>query len=158
MLEEQNWYPLQSSKLQVTYLFTETCSLAAWCSTILSFQPGMDATLLISMCVCVGGGGGGVTAPPVVCKCRLQWSVSPVAFQCGAVSTNFFQWCSSVPCCIRWVAQLHPSVPWVNQWHSSGIPVYTGPARVHWLRVKVTLPCQYCSQAQVKALNADDLR
>ena len=24
--------------------------------------------------------------------------VSPVAFQCGAVFTKFFQWCSSVPC------------------------------------------------------------
>ena len=49
--------------------------------------------------------------------------VSPVAFQCRAVSTKFFQWCSSVH--------------WVNQWHSSGIAVYTGPASVHWLRVRV---------------------
>ena len=45
-----------------------------------------------------------------------------MAFQCGAVSTKFFQW--------------YPSVHWVNQWHSSGIPVYTGPASVHWLRVR----------------------
>ena len=50
-------------------------------------------------------------------------SVSPVAFQCGAVSTKFFQWCYSVH--------------WVNQWHCSGIPVYTGPTSVHWLRVRV---------------------
>ena len=25
---------------------------------------------------------------------------------------------------------------WVNQWHSSGIPVYTGWSSVHWLRVR----------------------
>ena len=74
--------------------------------------------------------------------------VSPVASQCGAVSTKFIQWHSSVglfqlsfssgvpvyPASIRWVAQWYPSVLWVNQWHSSGIPVYTGPPSVHWLR------------------------
>ena len=37
---------------------------------------------------------------------------------------------------IRWVAQWCPSVHWVKQWHSSGIPVYTGPASVHWRRVR----------------------
>ena len=52
-----------------------------------------------------------------------------MAFQCGAVSTKLFQWYSSVH--------------WVNQWHSSGIPVYTGPASVHWLRVRaITMKVQ----------------
>ena len=40
------------------------------------------------------------------------------------------------PASIRWVAQWYPSVHWVIQWHSSGIPVYTGPASVHWPRVR----------------------
>ena len=60
--EEQNWYALESSKLQVKAEFTETCQLPAWCPAILSFQGGMDATLLNYMClfcvcVCVWGGG-----------------------------------------------------------------------------------------------------
>ena len=42
---EQDWYPLQSSKLQVKAEYTETCPLAYWCSAILSFQTRMDATL-----------------------------------------------------------------------------------------------------------------
>ena len=68
----------------------------------------------------------------VGCKSR----VSPVASQCGADSTKFLQWHSSVglfqlsfcsgapvyPTSISWVAQWYPSVHWVNQWHSS----------VHW--------------------------
>ena len=94
-----------------------------------------------------------VTVPPVVFQCRLaaKVRVSPVAFLCGAVSTKFLQGHSSVglfqlsfssgapvyPASIRWVAQLYPSVHWVNQWHPSGIPVYTGPACIHWLRVRV---------------------
>ena len=41
----QNWYPLQSSKLQVKAEYTETGQLAYWCPTILSFQTGMGATL-----------------------------------------------------------------------------------------------------------------
>ena len=89
----------------------------------------------------------------MVFQCRLQklellqW----VASQCGADSTKFLQWHSSVglfqlsfssgvpvyPASIRWVAQWYPSVHWVNQWHSSGIRVYTGPASVHWLRVRL---------------------
>ena len=36
---------LQSSKLQVKAEYTETCALAYWCPTILSFQTAMDATL-----------------------------------------------------------------------------------------------------------------
>ena len=97
---------------------------------------------------------GGCDSPPAVFQCRLQkldflqWhpnvgqfqlnfsivfpvqvkivKVSPVAFQRGAVSNKFFQWCSSIH--------------WVNQWHSSGIRVYTGPASVHWLSI---LDCKY---------------
>ena len=74
-----------------------------------------------------------------------------MASQCGADSTKFLQWQFSVglfqlsfssgvpvyPASIRWVAQWYPSVHWVHQWHSSGILVYTGPASVHWLRVRV---------------------
>ena len=73
-----------------------------------------------------------------------------MASQCGPDSTKFLQWHSSVgpfqlsfssgvpvyPASIRWVAQWYPSVHWVIQWHSSGISVYTGPASVHWLRVR----------------------
>ena len=51
--EEQNWYPLQSSELQVKAEFTETCPLAACCPAILSFQTGMDATLFTYMCLSV---------------------------------------------------------------------------------------------------------
>ena len=74
-----------------------------------------------------------------------------MASQCGADSTKFLQWHSSVglfqlsfssgvpvyPASIRWVVQRYSSLHWVNQWHSSGITVYTGPANVHWLRVRV---------------------
>ena len=76
-----------------------------------------------------------------------------MASQCGADSTKFLQWHSSVglfqlsfssgvpvyPASIRWVAQWYSSVHWVNQWNSSGIPVYTGPASVHWLRVRIVI-------------------
>ena len=50
-----NWYPLQNSKLQAKAEFTETCPLADWCPAILSFQTGMDATLLNYMCLGVCG-------------------------------------------------------------------------------------------------------
>ena len=45
VLKEQNWYPLQGSKLHVKAEYTETYPLAYWCPAILSFQTGMDATL-----------------------------------------------------------------------------------------------------------------
>ena len=45
MCWEQNWYPLQSSKLHVKAEYTETCPLDYWCPAILSFQTSMDATL-----------------------------------------------------------------------------------------------------------------
>ena len=71
----------------------------------------------------------------------LWWCCNSQSFSSGipvwAVSTKFFKWCSSVPRCIRWVAQWYHSVHWVSQWHSSEIPIYTGPASVHWLRVRV---------------------
>ena len=101
-----------------------------------------------------------------VCVCgplrSLQWcfsvgckvKVCPVESQCGAVSTKFIKWHSSVglfqlsfssgvpvyPASIRSAAQPYPSVHWVNQWHSNGIPVYTGPTSVHWLRVRKVYP------------------
>ena len=72
-----------------------------------------------------------------------------MASQCGAVSTKFLQWHSSVglfqlsfssgvpvyPTSNRWVAQWYPSVHWVNQWHSS----------VHWT--------SQCTLAQGKFVN-----
>ena len=78
-------------------------------------------------------------------------TVPPVVFQCRLQNLEFLQWHSSVglfqlsfssgvpvyPASIWLVAQWYPSVHWVNQWHSNSIPVYTGPASVHWLRVRV---------------------
>ena len=62
------------------------------------------------MCLCVWS----VLSPQVVFRCRgcsELVRVFPVAFLCGAVSTKYFQWCSSVPCNILWVvAQWYPSV------------------------------------------------
>ena len=53
--QEQNWYPLQSSKLQVKAEFTETCPLVRWCPAILLFQTGVNPTLLNYKCrACVG--------------------------------------------------------------------------------------------------------
>ena len=69
----------ESSKPQVKAEFTETCPLADWCPAILSFQTGMNATLLNYMCLCVGA----VTVPPVVLQCRLQ-------------KLDFLQWHPSV--------------------------------------------------------------
>ena len=63
------WFPLQSSKLQVKPEFTETCPLADWCPDILSFQTGKDANLLNYMCRS---------------ECRLLQPSS--------------EWCSSVGC------------------------------------------------------------
>ena len=68
MFEKQNWYTLQSSKLQVKFEFKELYPLAAWCLTILSFQTDMDATLLNYMCL----GVCGLLVPPVMFQCRLQ--------------------------------------------------------------------------------------
>ena len=72
-----------SSKLQVKAEFMETCSLADWCPTILSFQTGMDDTLLnyMYLCVCVYVCKG-VAVHPVVFQFRLQkWHPSVGQFQ-----------------------------------------------------------------------------
>ena len=137
MCQGQNWYPLQSSKLQLKAEFTETCPLADWYLVISDWHRCYSAKLYVP------GRVWAVTVPPVVFQYRLQkLRVSPVAPHCGAASTKFLQWHSSVglfqlsfssgvlvyPASIRWVAQWYPSVHWVNQWHSSGIPVYTGSA------------------------------
>ena len=139
---------MQSSKLQVKAEFTETCPLACWRPTILSFQNWHECC---SAWLYVPGRVWAVTVPPVVSQCRLQkleflqWHSSVGHFQ-----TKILQWHSSVglfqisfssgvpvhPASIRRVAQWYPRVHWVNQWHSSGIPMYTGPASVHWLRVQ----------------------
>ena len=73
--------------------FTETCPLANWCPAILSFQTGMDAILLYYRCLSVCGLLQSPSSVPVK---AAKVSVSPVASQCGAVSTTFAQWCSSV--------------------------------------------------------------
>ena len=73
--------------------------------------------------------------------------VSPVASQCGADSTKFLQWHSSVglfqkvfpvvfQCTLQVLAGSPNGIP-VYTGSTSGIPVYTGPASVHWLRVRV---------------------
>ena len=69
----------------------------------------------------------------------LQWcssvcckEVSPVASQCGADSTKFLQWHSSVG---LFQLSFSSGVP-VYTGSTSGNPVYTGPASVHWLRVR----------------------
>ena len=45
---------------------------------------------------------------------------------------------------------MYPAIiRWVAQWHSSGPPVYTGPASVHWLRVRaVAFQCTLGSRFQ----------
>ena len=71
-----------------------------------------------------------VTVLPVVFQCGLQYSEFLQWHSSGAVSSYFFQWCSSVPCKYSLDRPVvYASVHWVNQWHSSGIPVYTN---VHW--------------------------
>ena len=89
----------------------------------------------------MSGRVGAVTVPPVVFQCRLQklefiqWHSSVGLFQ-----LSFSNGVPAYPASIHWVAQWYPSVHWFNQWHSSAIPVYTGPASVHWLRVRDTSP------------------
>ena len=51
--KEQNWYRLQSSKLQMKAELT--CPLAAGCPAILSFQIGIDATPPNYICLDVWG-------------------------------------------------------------------------------------------------------
>ena len=92
--EEQNRCSLQSSKLKAKAEFTETCPLVTCCPAVLSFHTGMNATLFNHMGLGVCG---------LLQSLQLRSSVgcnivSPVAFQCGAVSNKFFPWRSSVPC------------------------------------------------------------
>ena len=104
---EDQWYPLQSSKLQVKAEFTETCPLAAYCPVIFSFQT--DATLINCMWFGVCG----------LLK-SLQWCSrvgcnSPVAFQCRTVSTKFFT--VAFQCTLQDLAgsPRYPSIHWINQ-------------------------------------------
>ena len=106
--------------------------------------------MLLCLTICAGACVGCYSPSSGVPVQATKVRVSPVASQCGAFSTKFLQWHSSVglfqlsfsssvpvyPASFRWVAQWYTSVHWVNQWHSSGIPVYIGPASVHWLRVR----------------------
>ena len=65
--------------------------------------------------------------------------VSLVVFQCGTVSSTFYQWCSSVPCkySIHWCHLVVSQCTLSQPGHSSGISVHTGPTSVHRLRVRV---------------------
>ena len=97
-----------------------------------------------------------------------------MASQCEADSTKFLQWHSSVglfqlsfssgvpvyPASICWVAHWYPSVHWVNQWHSIGIPVYTGQASVHWLRVRgyVQVNLVFLPESNWRLVNTADHR
>ena len=103
--------------------FTETCPLADWCPAILSFQTGVDATLLDYICLGVYGLLQALQwCSSVGCKVRL----SPVAFRCGAVSTRFLP--VVFQCTLQYslgrpvVSQCTLSQPVAFQWHSS----------VHW--------------------------
>ena len=127
--KEQNGYPLQSSKLQVKgwiYRDLSTCLLVSSHLVIWNWLGCYSAKLYVLGLVWA------VSFPSVVFQCRLQKLVSPVASQCGAFSTKFRQWHSSVelfqlsfssgvpvyPASLRRVAQWYPSVQWVNQWYS----------------------------------------
>ena len=70
------------------------------------------------------------------------FKVSSVAFQRGAVSTKFFQWCSSVPCKYSLgrpvVSQCTLGQPVAFQWHSN----------VHW--------ASQCTLAQGKGCDVSD--
>ena len=92
--QEQNLYPLQNSKkkLQVKAEFTETCPLAACCPAILWFRTGMDATLLIYMCLRACG----LLQSFQWCSsvgCNIQSLFSGIPMW-----DTFFQWCAGVPC------------------------------------------------------------
>ena len=114
--EKQNRCSLPSSKLQAKAEFTETCPLVTCCPAILSFQTGMNATLLNHMGLGVCGLLQSLQLRSGV-GCNI---VSPVAFQCGAVSKKFYP--LAFQCTLQILAQWYHSVRWVNQWHSS----------VHW--------------------------
>ena len=79
---EQNWYALHSSGLQVQAEFTETCPLATCCLVSLSFEAGIDATVLNYMCLGVCG------------------SLQSLVFQCRLQLSKFLQWHSSVCICV----------------------------------------------------------
>ena len=84
--EEQNWYALESSKLQVKAEFTETCPLGAPSSCHFKLT-WMLLCLTLCAWVCMGcySCSSGVPVYSAIV------SVSPVAFQCGTVSTKFFR-------------------------------------------------------------------
>ena len=105
------------------------------CDWVLTHWPlgDLDAILKMEFSILIHSPSSGV--PDLAAK---VW-VSPVAFQCGLFQLSFSSGVPVYPASIRLVAQWYPSVHWVNQWHCSGIPVYTGPASVHWLRVRVVL-------------------
>ena len=125
-----------------------TCSLVCRHLVISNWHMCYSICLTICAGVCVGCYSPSSGVPVKAAKVR----VSLVASQCGAVLTKFLHWHFSVglfqlsfssgvpvyPASNGCVAQWYPSVHWVNQWHSSGIPVYTGPASVHWLKVRDT--------------------
>ena len=95
-----------------------------------------SACLTICVGACVGCHRPSSGVPVYAAKVR----VSPVASQCGADSTKFLQWHSSVG---LFQLSFSSGIP-VYTGSTSGIPVYTGPASVHWLRVRVVSQLQRC--------------
>ena len=130
MYEEQNWHPLQSSKLQVKADIQRPIHLLTGVPPSCHFKLAwMLLCMLNYMCrACVGCHSPSSGVPVYAVKVR----VSPVASQCGADSTKFLQWHSSVG---LFHLSFSSGVP-VYTGSTSGIPVYTGPASVHWLRVR----------------------
>ena len=104
-----------------------------------------SACLTICVGACVGCHSPSSGVPVYAAKVR----VSPVASQCGADSTKFLQWHSSVG--LFWLS-FSSGVP-VYTGSTSGIPVYTGPASVHWLRVRDIISihtfCYYCKARSI---------
>ena len=117
-------------------------------------------TICAGACVVCYSPSSGVTV--YAAKVR----VSPVASQGGAVSTKFLQWHSSVwmfqicfpvvfQCILQVIAGSPSGIPVYTGWSTSSIPVCTGPASVHWLRVRDMImlppPCHvHGGQSQFK--------
>ena len=126
------------------YRDLSTCFLVSRHLVISSWHGCYFACLTICVGACVGCHSPSSGVPVWAAKVR----VSPVAFQCWLFQLSFSSGVPVYTASIRWVAQWYPSVHSINQWHSSGIPVYTGPASVHWLRVGVPTVLQSPSCAR----------
>ena len=121
MCDEQNWYPLKSSKSKSwIYRDMSTCCLVCRHLVISNWHGCYSANLFLPGCY------RAVTVPP-----SLQWCSSAgcnsQSFSNGIPVGQFqLSFSSGVPVYLGSacrVAQRYPSIHWVNQWHSNGIPV-----------------------------------